>query len=414
MLARKNRIQLVAFVVIAAVAVTYAGVNYAGLDRMFGSRGYLVTAQLEDSGGIFVNAEVTYRGVAVGKVVAMHLTEDGVAVSLDIESDAPPIPADTRAAVANRSAVGEQYVDLRPEHDDGPYLREGSVIPAARTSIPLSPDTVLGNLDRLVSSVDPGSLRTVVDETYDAFAGAGPDLQQLLDSAGSFTAAATEHLPQTRALLSDGRIVLDTQQRQAANITELAGGLREIAAQLKTSDPDLRAVIDEAPKVGRQVSEVLATSGTDLGVVLANLLTTARITTVRTDAIEQLLVAYPVISAFSKSVTSGGEGHLGLVFNLFDPFSCTKGYEGTEQRPASDTSETPVNTEAYCAEPPGSATSVRGAQNAPYAGKPVEVPDQPKRPSPHGGPREDALPGLLGLVGDGPLPGLGKLLGLPE
>ncbi|WP_199433347.1 MCE family protein [Qaidamihabitans albus] len=417
MLSGKHRLKLLAFLVIAVASVVYAGGNYAGLDRLFGTRGYAVLAQLRDSGGIFVNAEVTYRGVAVGKVAEMNLTERGVELTLDIDSDSPPIPADTGAVVANRSAVGEQYVDLVPEHENGPYLSEGSVIEQQRTSIPLSPDTVLSNLDRLVTSVDTESLRTVVDETYEAFADAGPDLGELLDTAGSFTETATENLPQTRALLSDGRIVLDTQQRQADDITALAGGLRTIAERLKAADPDLRTVIDEAPKLSREVSSVLAESGTDAGVVLANLLTTSRITTARTDAIEQLLVAYPVISAFTRSVTSNGEGHLGFVLNLFDPPSCTKGYEGTRQRPANDTSEAPPNTGAYCAEPPGSPIGVRGAQNAPYAGNPVDVPtaaEQQQPPSPHGEPRQDTLPGVLGLAtGSGPVD-VGRLLGLPE
>jgi phospholipid/cholesterol/gamma-HCH transport system substrate-binding protein len=133
--------------------------------------------------------------VTVGKVSTMKLTEGGVDLGLDINSNAPKIPVDTDAAVTNRFAVGEQFVDLLPQHESGPYLRQGSVIRTDRTSIPLSPDTVLTNFDKLVSSVHPQSLRTVVDETYNAFAGAGSDLQRLLDSAGSLTTTATQYLP---------------------------------------------------------------------------------------------------------------------------------------------------------------------------------------------------------------------------
>ncbi len=409
MTTRKTRIQLLAFIVIAVVSVVYAGGNYAGLDRLFGTRGYLVTAQLVDSGGIFVNAEVAYRGVAVGKVASMTLTEHGVDLGLDIDSGAPQIPADTRAAVANRSAVGEQYVDLLPMHENGPYLTEGSVITRDRTSLPLSPETVLSNLDKLVSSVRPESLKTVVDETYEAFANAGPDLRELLNSTGSLTATATQYLPDTQGLLASSRTVLDTQQRQAANITRFAGGLKTIAAQLKTSDPDLRRVIDEAPKLSRQISDVLAVSGTDLGVLFANALTTAQITSARTDAIEELLVAYPIISAFSRSTSPDGTGHLGVVFNFFDPVSCTKGYEGTKQRPANDLTEAPVNTQAYCAEPPGSPTGVRGAQNAPYAGKPPAVPERPKQTQQAA--ESAQLPGVLSLLSGSAPGGLGALLG---
>ncbi|TNC28963.1 MCE family protein [Amycolatopsis alkalitolerans] len=418
MFTRRHWVKLLAFGLIAVLSVGYAGAKYAGLDRLFGPRGYVVTAQLADSGGIFVNAEVTYRGVSVGRVTAMRLDDQGVAVDLDMDSGGPKIPADTQAVVADRSAVGEQYVDLRPNHETGPYLHNGSVIQRDRTALPVSPDTVLANLDKFVSSVDPSALRTVVDQTYDAFAGTGLDLQQLLDSAGSFTSAATENLPQTTKLLSDGRQVLATQERQSQNITSFATGLNRIAGQLKTSDPDLRKVIDETPQLAQDVDNILSVSGSDLGVLIANLLTTMQITSVRTDAIEEELVALPVISAFSRSVASNGEGHLGLVLDFFDPHSCTKGYETTKQRPANDTSNQPANTQAYCAEPPGSPTDVRGAENAPYAGKPVSPAQAPQQqPAPGSSSQQpqqqSQLPGLLGFVQGPGAKGIGQLLGLP-
>ncbi|HVV10238.1 MlaD family protein [Amycolatopsis sp.] len=416
MFTRTHWAKLLIFGLVAVLSVGYAGAKYAGLDRLFGARGFVVTAQLTDSGGIFVNSEVTYRGVAVGKVTGMHLDPQGVNLDLDLDSGTQ-VPADTNAVVANRSAVGEQYVDLRPTHQDGPYLHDGSVIERSKTALPLSPDTVLANLDSLVSSVNPADLQTVVDETYNAFAGTGPDLQQLLDTANSFTGTATQNLPQTTKLLSDGRTVLRTQEKQGQNIADIATGLNKIAGQLKASDPDLRKIVDQAPVLADNVDSILATSGTDMGVLIANLLTTFQITSVRTDAIEEELVAFPVISAFSRSVSSNGEGHLGLVLNFFDPHSCTKGYETTKERPASDTSEAPPNMQAYCAEAPGSATGVRGAQNAPYAGAPANpATTAPTRSTPAQsttGAQTAQLPGLLNMATSGVQQGIGQLLGLP-
>ena len=134
MLTRKTRLQVIAFVVIAFVGIGYAGARYAGLDRLLGPRGYVVTMNLADSGGIFDNAEVTYRGVPVGRVGEMKLTSDGIQVPLDIEAGNDRIPRDVDAVVTNRSAVGEQYVDLRPKTDSGPYLEDGSVIRKQATS----------------------------------------------------------------------------------------------------------------------------------------------------------------------------------------------------------------------------------------------------------------------------------------
>ncbi|MQA63054.1 MAG: MCE family protein, partial [Actinophytocola sp.] len=100
MLTRGTRLKLLAFVLIAVASVVYVGGKYAGLDRLFGARGYVVTAQLADSGGIFTGAEVAYRGVTIGNVSALHLIDSGVDAELDIDNDAPPIPADTMAQVA--------------------------------------------------------------------------------------------------------------------------------------------------------------------------------------------------------------------------------------------------------------------------------------------------------------------------
>lgn len=408
-LERKNRVQLVVFGLISLLAVGYAGGTYAGLDRLFVDRGYIVHVQLGESGGIFENAEVAYRGVTVGRVAGMHLDGGGVTVDLDIENGSPDIPADSDAVVANRSAVGEQYVDLRPRSNGGPYLEDGSMIDSSRTDTPVPPGQLLGNLNQLVSSVDPKSLRTVVDELDTAFTGAGPDLGRLLDSSGSLTEQATANLPQTAQLLRQSRTVLDTQRRNSEELRSIAGGFRDIASQLKKSDPDLRAVIDRAPAASREISAFLDESGTSLSVLIANLLTTSQVLEPRTDSLEQLLVSLPMASGMSRSIVSNGEGHLGFVPTFFDPHSCTKGYEGTERRAANATRNTPPNTDAYCAEPPGSPSNVRGAQNAPVPDDPAQVPagaDQgvdgsADREAARGrgqdgrGEREGGLPGLL-------------------
>ncbi|MDV6014127.1 MlaD family protein [Haloechinothrix sp. LS1_15] len=416
MLTRATRIKFVAVLVISVLSVGYVAVNYAGFDDLLGPRGYVVTAQFVDSGGIFEGAQVAYRGVTVGQVEELRLAEHGLDVDLGIDDDAPSIPADTTATVTNRSAVGEQYVDLRPESNGEPYLAAGSVIEQDRTDIPVASYEMLHSLDELVTSVNTDSLRTVVTELDEAFSGAGGDMQLLLDTARSFTERAQQSLPETRQLLESGRTVLDTQRRNADNITEFSSGLNEISRQFAESDEDLRHVIDRTTDVSEQVSDILATSGNHLGTLIANLLTTASVLEVRTDATEQIMVSSSVLSAFPHSVGEDGQGKLGLVFNFFDPPSCTRGYESTRQRPANDLREIEPNVEAYCAEPPGSPVAVRGAQNAPYAGNPVEV-ESPDEQQVTAADEAGELPGMLDLPSQQGAPsgegnGIDDLLGL--
>jgi phospholipid/cholesterol/gamma-HCH transport system substrate-binding protein len=365
MINRRVKLQLVVFAIIAALGITYTGAKYAGLGRLFGAGGYRVSVRLADSGGIFPNAEVTYRGVAIGEVSGLRLSPDGVIADLRIHDPAPPIPADTEAVVTDRSAIGEQTVDLRPDHADGPYLADRSVIPRARTTLPPVPSDVLTDLDRLAASVPADALRTVVTELGTGFAGTGPSLGQLIDGAGAFTQTATAHLPQTVGLLVNAQTVLNTQREQSADVLEYSRGLRTIAAQLKASDPDLRRIIDGTPPLAEQVRELLEDAGGPLADLVRNSLVVARITEARIPALEELLVAFPMVNAIGPSLAPQGPGRLAFIPDFYDPPPCTRGYEATIRRGADEPGPVKPNYGVHCAEPKDSPTSVRGSQNAP-------------------------------------------------
>ncbi|HZE01576.1 MAG TPA: MlaD family protein [Pseudonocardiaceae bacterium] len=369
------RLQLLAFVIVTVLGVGYVSVRYLGAAALFGAGPYPITLQLTDSGGIFTGAEVTYRGVSVGRVGPLRLTSQGVDAQLEIEPDAPPIPADSDAVVSNLSVIGEQFVDLRPVRRDGPTLRAGSVIPASRTSTPVPIGDLIAHLDTFLRSAPLDSLRTVVQELGTAFTGTGADLQILLDSTDAFTRDAIAALPQTATLIRDGRVVLQTQSEQSSAIISFSRDLALLAAQLRSSDPDLRRLIATAPQFADQTSGLLRESGTQIGLLLADLLTVSRVTLPRQAALRHLLSVYPVVTGGTDSsvVPDDGFVHLGLALNLFDPYACVRGYQGTIKRSGTDTTPIPANRDAFCAEPPGSPTDVRGAQNVPRAGTPAAV-----------------------------------------
>src|ERR1700710_1858437 len=124
MITRLTKIQLVLFVLITLTGVSYVSANYVGLfNGLFGSDECTVHADFPDSGGIFTNAEVTYRGVAVGPVGSLHLIDKGVRVDLNLDDcKSAKVPTDTAATVSDRSVIGEQYVNLIPPDGKAPYL----------------------------------------------------------------------------------------------------------------------------------------------------------------------------------------------------------------------------------------------------------------------------------------------------
>ncbi|MGH3948580.1 MAG: MlaD family protein [Pseudonocardiaceae bacterium] len=377
MLVRRTKIQLIAFVVIATVAIVYSLFRFTDIGRVFGQSGYIVTLKMEDSGGIFSNAEVTYRGFNVGRVGEMSLTDTGLQADLEIEPDHEHIPADLVAVIGNRSAIGEQYVDLRPRTDEGPFLEEGSVIPEQRVETPVRAFEAIKDLHDIAQSVPIDALSTIVDESYKAFSGTGDDLQVLMDTSRDFVAAAQQNLPATVELLRSGNKVLDAQNAEADSLKSFARDLRLVSEQLKTSDLDLRKLIEVTPRSATQISEVLRETGPGLSSLIANLLTLSNLQVDRLDGLEQALISYPILAAGADAVlTEEGKARLGFVLNLFDPPPCTRGYEGTEKRPGDALTDVPPNNQAYCAEPQGSPIDVRGSQNAPFNGAPVQPSEQ--------------------------------------
>lgn len=373
MVTRTVRIQLLAFAIIALLGVTYVGARYAGLASSLVQRNSCtISADFPDSGGIFTGAEVTDRGVTVGRVGDLSLLPDGVRVALDLDDcSKPQIPANTIAAVSDRSAVGEQYVDLRPQVDSGPYLDDGAVLPMGRNVIPVATQVLLTNLDRLVNSVNTQNLATTVSELGQAFNGRGPALQQLLDQGNLLQVAATDNLQQTIELIDQSQTVLQTQLDEGSAFASWAHSLNLLSDTLKNSDGDLRRLLANGPNDLQTITKFVSSTQDDLGMLLANLITVNGVVVPRIAGVRTILYLYPVAVAGGLTVLPGdGTAHFGLVLNLGDPPDCTAGYEGTNRRYPSDTGPAPVNVNAQCTSPAASGINVRGAQNAP-GGDPV-------------------------------------------
>ncbi|MFF8883242.1 MCE family protein [Streptomyces flaveolus] len=416
------RLKNLAFLVIAVLVLAFLGIRYADLGRYVGIADYYtVKVELPRTGGLFTHSDVTYRGVSVGRVGPIGLTTDGVVAELRIKKSAPRIPADMRAVVAGLSAVGEQYIDLRPESDDGPYLAEGARIEEPDTEVPAPVTDVLTSVDNLTRSVPLEDLRTVVDELGKAFEGHGDDLEVLLDNGSAFIEAADRNLPSTTRLLTDGETVLRTQAEEGEAIRGFADGATELVRSLKGSDADLRRLLAVTPDAATQVSGLLRDLDPSLGVVLANLLTTSEVAVTRQRGIEELLVRYPAAVSAGATAVNGGTMKLGLAVTFFQPLPCTDGYGGTRYRTGLDLGTAPaLNTSASCTAPAASGVNVRGSAHAPRGGA---VPD-PARPGslPSGStgaagpaPSKSAapLPGALALpdTGGSAVNGLPGLLG---
>ena len=121
------RIQLAIFLALMLVALSVLGVYYLQLPTVAGVGQYKLYADLPASGGLYSTANVTYRGIQIGKVTDVQPTERGARATMSI-GDQFKIPVNASANVHSVSAIGEQYLDLESTGNGDRYLSDGQTI----------------------------------------------------------------------------------------------------------------------------------------------------------------------------------------------------------------------------------------------------------------------------------------------
>jgi virulence factor Mce-like protein len=389
MLTRFVRNQLIVFVIASVVGVALMLFAYMQVPTLLGLGRLTVTLELPAAGGLYRFSNVTYRGVQVGKVTGVKLTETGAEAEMSLDSS-PKIPADLQAEVRSVSAVGEQYVDLRPRTDSGPYLQNGSRIRKADTTIPQEVGPVLDQLNKLVSSIPGDRISDLLEESFRAFNGAGPDFQSLMDSASKVASQVNSVSDQTRGLVDDSGPLLDSQAETADSIRTWARSLAGVTGQFERNDPQIRAVLQRGPGFAQEVSSLLDQVKPTLPILLANLTTVEQILVTYNPSIEQLLVVFPGIIAAQQSFGLPMNNPTGLptgdfALTISDPTPCQVGFLPPSQwRSPEDLTSIDTPDGLYCKLPQDSPISVRGARNYPCMGHPgkraptVELCNDPK------------------------------------
>ncbi len=389
MLTRFVKTQLILFTIASIVGVSFMLFDYMRVPTLLGIGRLTVKLELPETGGLYRFSNVTYNGVQIGTVTDVALTEGGVLATLSLDRS-PRIPADLRAEVRSVSAIGEQYVDLLPRTVDPPYLKNGSVIPASNTEIPQPVGPMLDRLSALLDTIPKDTVGKLLDETYQAFDGAGYDFQSLLDSAATISGDANRSAERLRTLVDDGARLLDSQEKSTDAIRTFARSMSGITGQLVVNDPQLRAILQRGPGFADEVSSLMQDLKPTLPILLANMNTLGQVLMVYNPSIEQMMVLLPGYIAAQQSFglpknnpTGLPQGDFTLTFG--DPNPCTVGFlPASSWRSPADTTTIDTPDGLYCKLPQDSPISVRGARNFPCIEHPgkraptVELCDDPK------------------------------------
>ncbi len=346
---------------LAVLAVLMLGVYHVGFNILrlqIARNPFPVTLQLASSGGLYERSEVTYRGKLVGSVTDITLIPGGVAVELRIDKD-KQIPVDLDAVVQNLSPAGEQFVDLRPRVNGGPFLRSGSVIPRERTTVPVPVPVVVRDVAKFLDQIGTEELRTIVDEMAAAFGGTGPAMAEIINSADKLVAAAQKDLPAFKRLLDNGRTNLDTANDLSGQFDRFNTALRELSKQVRAGSPDVGTLLSDSPAFIGDLNTFISTLNTPISALLGNLVTPGALISGRLPALNAMLIAFPEATNALRVTVRDGKFRTEL--HLTGNLACN--YGGPRRTPIDPTRTAPNLTRVCKDTTPG--VGGRGAQNAP-------------------------------------------------
>lgn len=380
MLNKRIMAQLAVFIAISLIGGSIMAFRYMELPNLLlGVGRYEVTLQLPKTGGLYPNSNVTYRGVEVGRVENVAMTDTGVSAVLALKSGVR-IPADLDAEVHSQSAIGEQYVTLVPRSGAGPLLTDGDVIPVERTVLPPDINELLDATNRGLRAIPGDDLRTAVGEAKTAVGGLGPELSRFVRASTRLAIDAHESLDSLTTLIDQSAPLLNTQIDTSDSIQRWAANLAGVTEQLRARDDAAADLIKTGAAGVDQARQLFDSLQPTLPIVLANLVSVGDVAVAYQPNLEQVLVLLPPLTEIlqgaglaNRNTKQGYRGaYLSFNLNVNLPPPCLTGYLPARQARAASLEDFPDRPEGelYCRIPQDAMFNVRGARNVPCATRP--------------------------------------------
>ncbi|EUA40744.1 mce related family protein [Mycobacterium avium subsp. avium 2285 (R)] len=360
------RRQLVAFGILTVISLLVLGIYYLQIPSLVGIGRYTLKAELPASGGLYPTANVTYRGITIGKVTDVEPTEHGAEATMSIDSHYK-IPIDAVANVHSVSAVGEQYLDLVSSGNPGKYLSSGQTI--TKGTVPAEIGPALDTANRGLAVLPKEKIGQLLDETAQSVGGLGPNLQRLVDATQAIVGDFKNQITDVNDIIEHSGPVIDSQVKSGDAIERWARNLNRLGAQSAQEDSHLKSLLRQAAPTADQVNDVFNDVRESLPQTLANLEVVIDLLKRYHTGVEQVLVFLPQGASIAQTVAAPfpNMAALDLALSINQPPPCLTGFiPASEWRSPADTSLQPLPTGTYCKIPMDTpANSVRGSRNIP-------------------------------------------------
>lgn len=352
------------------LAVLIGGVVYVADTVVGGSLfrdPYTLRVELAEAGGLHKGSVVTYRGQRIGRVTDVALTgrSGGAAVVAELSVDEDvDIPRDSAFEVRNLSAVGEQYLDVRPRTADGELYAHGDTVALADTSTPLTVPQVLADAQALMRNLDPADIRSIADETAAIFDGGDDvDLRALSIELETAFALLQDLEPTLTRLVRSAEKPLRTGVDLGDQVRSIATDLALVAASFRAATPDVQSTVLSATDLLPRLQSFWDDAAPRLRTLLSEGIGLTDMSKAHLRGLHHWLDWVPLQARAMARATRDGSGRVLLVPRVLKNCSYSPNY----RRDMHDLERRPAPTDVHCENPPP-GTQARGSGSVPHQG----------------------------------------------
>jgi len=253
------------FIILAIVAALALGVaGFFGLKfAKARANNITLTAQFENSAGLYPTNNVQVLGMKVGSVKSVTPKNGYVEVEFTVDKNVK-IPADAMAVTLQTSILAERSIELTPVYrGEGPVMEDRTTIPLTQTRTPVEFTKTLDMVDRLAVSLQGdgkgnGAVRTLIDSAAAMADGNGERIKSALTELSKALKLSADGGAQTKEQLTKVVNNLSTLMDSAA---ANEGKLRDFGSTVRAMSQVLADEDFGSGTTGKQLNLVLTQLG---------------------------------------------------------------------------------------------------------------------------------------------------------
>jgi phospholipid/cholesterol/gamma-HCH transport system substrate-binding protein len=263
---------------IVGVIVVVAALLIAGIAALVtsGPAEMTISARFATAPGIYTGNQVRILGMPVGTITKITPGPSYVTVSMQMPASTK-IPAGAQALIMAPQVVNDRYIQLNPAYTGGPRMTNDTLIPLARTAVPISVDGIIDSLDDLAKALGPnganshGALSAFIASSAHAFGPNGVALHSTLTSLGKALGALSSQGPQLTDLFDNLGNLSHVASQYTGTYQAFANDLAEVSTDLASDDGAIGSALANLQQALGQLALFIRTNGSALGTSVSNL-----------------------------------------------------------------------------------------------------------------------------------------------